>query len=60
MSLVSQIAALASRIAEEFKAVREEMAASSGASGWGNVDGGQANSNYGGITPIDGGSAGSF
>lgn len=49
MSLVSQISALATRIAQEIQAVRAEMT--------GNVDGGDASTNYAGATTLDGGSA---
>ena len=52
MSLVSQISALATRIATEINAVRQEIPEVSG-----NLDGGKANSVYGGISPIVGGNA---
>lgn len=45
MSLATQIAALAVRIAQEFKAVRSEMAASQ--PGFGAVTGGTADTYYG-------------
>ena len=55
MNLAARISSLATRIATEIKAVRAEIAAASLA--WTNMDGGNASSNYGGITAINGGNA---
>lgn len=55
MSLATQITALATRVATEIKAVRAEMKAAG--LGWANVDGGNASTNFGGITAITGGNA---
>jgi len=45
MSLATQIAALATRIAQEFKTVRTEM--SSARPGFGDIDGGAADAYFG-------------
>lgn len=55
MNLAARISALATRVATEFKTIRSEIAAASLA--WTNMDGGNATSNYGGLTSIDGGNA---
>lgn len=55
MALTTQIASLATRIATELNTVRAEIAAATLA--WTNMDGGNASSNYGSISVINGGNA---
>lgn len=57
MSLATQIAALATRVAAEFKTVRSEIAANA-TPGFGAVDGGNASTYYGwNDIGLDGGNA---
>lgn len=55
MTLREKLESLTNRLADEFNAIRTEMSSLSGGSTSGNIDGGIADTNFGGTTSIDGG-----